>query len=241
MKSTLLLSALLALTACGPRKKVITQLENNYDDSQTQSRLQDLEHRVSVLESTVSLNVSIINNNSSNIAILQSQLSSEISFLLEQISLTNNAILELQSQSANQGLVSEAQEQELAALRQELDNTKAALNQAITEGGQAYSSIVNSINSLSNSNGTLQNSVNTLLSQMAQLQTNQHVVAVVDPCPTVTSTDYKEMLLKLGDGKLVAYFEDGGKRFLSVLKPGSYQTTDRRACSFIVTNNNTIQ
>lgn len=57
-------------------------------------------------------------------------------------------------------------------------------------------------------------------------------VSVIDPCPAVSSTQPKEMLLRIG-GKTVAYFEAGGKRFLSELASGvQYRTTDARGCLF---------
>lgn len=55
---------------------------------------------------------------------------------------------------------------------------------------------------------------------------------VIDPCGDGNGPD--EVLLKLNNGTVLVYFEDGGRRFLSILQPGSYQTTDRQRCRFSI-------
>lgn len=87
----------------------------------------------------------------------------------------------------------------------------------------------------------LQGATDNFIAQLAQLKAQDNVVVMIDPCPSVKSKDYKEMLFKLESGALVAYFEDGGKRFLTVLTPGNYRTTDSRQCNFTVDNNNVIR
>lgn len=88
---------------------------------------------------------------------------------------------------------------------------------------------------------SLQTIVTSLQDKQAELQLNTSVIDLIDPCPTVNSSSYKEMLFRLSNRKLVAYFEDGGKRFLTVLTAGNYETTDKRACKFTVDNNNNIR
>jgi len=60
------------------------------------------------------------------------------------------------------------------------------------------------------------------------------IVRFIDPCGAHTGFD--EVILQMSSGELVAYFEDGGKRFLTILDPGVYQTTDAQKCIFKVTN-----
>jgi hypothetical protein len=60
------------------------------------------------------------------------------------------------------------------------------------------------------------------------------VIKFIDPCGD--SSSYDEVILRMSSGELVAYFEDGSRRFLSILSPGVYQTTDAQKCIFKVTN-----
>ncbi len=60
------------------------------------------------------------------------------------------------------------------------------------------------------------------------------VVDVVDPCGAETSFD--EVLLVLQSGEIIAYFESGGKRYLTSLDYNkTYQTTDGTQCRFKIT------
>lgn len=60
------------------------------------------------------------------------------------------------------------------------------------------------------------------------------VIEVIDPCGKQANND--EVLLRLSDGKLYAYFEQGSHRFLAEITPGNYQTTDGTNCKFRVSN-----
>jgi hypothetical protein len=225
--------SLLVLVSCNERKKVVSEYENNFDNTKNEERMKNLEDRVSALETSVTLNISAINLNSSNIANLQTQLSSEIVALSEEIVDLKLSILALEASSEDNA-------NELVDQQQTLNNLQIQLNDAIAQGGAYYSNIMNSISTINTTNGTLQNSVNTLISQLAQLQLQESVVAIVDPCPTVSSTGYREYFFKMKSGKLVAYFENGNQRFLTTLTPGNYRTTDSRACNFSVDANNVI-
>lgn len=221
--------------------------DNEADLNGAEDRLDNLEDRVSALEAQVALSISQIDLNSSNIVLLQSALSNEVTSLQAEISALNTDLATTQSDITQLELAFGVNSQEvlnaqadIIVLQSQLSDTQTLLNSAIAQGGAAYSSIINSINSLSNSNSAIQNSVNTLVTQMAQIQLQDSVVGLVDPCPAVSSNTYKEFLFKMKSGKLVAYFEDGGKRFLTVVTAGNYRTTDARACNFTVTTNNTI-
>lgn len=65
------------------------------------------------------------------------------------------------------------------------------------------------------------------------------VAEVIDPCGDNVG-QFDEVIIKLHDGTFIAYFESGGKRFLSVLDDGSYRTTDRQRCSFRISNGELI-
>ncbi len=79
--------------------------------------------------------------------------------------------------------------------------------------------------------GTLQTSANLLTAQIAALQANVLVTAIIDPCGDGPGFD--EIILKTSAGYM-AYFQSGSERFLTLLPHGNYQTTDGTGCSFTV-------
>jgi hypothetical protein len=64
------------------------------------------------------------------------------------------------------------------------------------------------------------------------------VVGLVDPCGDQNGFD--EVLLRLGNGQLMAHYSAGNQQFLSILGPGNYVTTDGTSCSFTINNDLTI-
>lgn len=58
-------------------------------------------------------------------------------------------------------------------------------------------------------------------------------VELIDPCGD-NPGEFDEVIIRLPDRTLIAYFLDGEHEFLSVLGPGSYMTTDAQACRFEV-------
>ena len=90
------------------------------------------------------------------------------------------------------------------------------------------------ISSLNTNLGAMQSSLNSQAIAIAELQTHESITEFIDPCGN--GTGYDEVVLRSSSGKLVAFFESGPKRFLSILEAGSYVTTDSSACSFTVTS-----
>lgn len=118
----------------------------------------------------------------------------------------------------------------ISSLQEEMEQADAdnadALQNAINEATSGQNSLLAMIE-------TLQEQTTTLLANKAALELEDRVVGIFDPCPNVVSTDFTESFFQMSSGKLVAYFENGNTRFLTVLKTGtSYQTTDSRACVF---------
>jgi len=81
--------------------------------------------------------------------------------------------------------------------------------------------------------------INQLAMRTAYLETHQPITQLIDPCGDQPGI-YDEVIMRLSDGRYVAYFENGGARRLSVLVPGSYSTTDGGACVFTVQPNGTL-
>lgn len=73
-----------------------------------------------------------------------------------------------------------------------------------------------------------------LQAAVSGLQAENRIVGMLDPCGDMAG-QFDEILLVTSSGKVVAYFEQGSKRFLSVLTPNqTYVTTDMQACVFKV-------
>jgi hypothetical protein len=82
--------------------------------------------------------------------------------------------------------------------------------------------------------------INGLAVDVANLNAQDTVVESVYPCGDRPNR-FDEAFLKTKSGKLIAYFEDGGSRFLTVLTPGNYRTTDSAPyCYFSVNSQQQI-
>lgn len=73
--------------------------------------------------------------------------------------------------------------------------------------------------------------INTIQVDLAKLVTQDGIKELHDPCGDKAGK-YDEIIVVTTSGKLLAYFEDGGNRFLTLLGPGSYRTTDAQKCFF---------
>lgn len=60
------------------------------------------------------------------------------------------------------------------------------------------------------------------------------ILEVIDPCGP-NESGYDEVIFRLNTGDLMAYFESGSRRFLTLLTPGNYVTTDDQKCNFQIT------
>lgn len=126
----------------------------------------------------------------------------------------------------------EADNAELSAQLSNYITNNVAIIHLLSE--QALQQSADTVN-LATQINALQTQTNINVAQLALLQTRVTVQSFIVPCGQVPSV-YNETLLKMSDGTIVAYFEQGSQRFLSTLKPGNYQTTDSKACQFSVNN-----
>jgi hypothetical protein len=76
-----------------------------------------------------------------------------------------------------------------------------------------------------------------LLLQLSALE-GKTITEIIDPCGN--SAGFDEVLLKTGDGKVLAYFESGSNRFLGLLSAGNYRTTDGTKCNFAVSSSGMV-
>jgi hypothetical protein len=64
------------------------------------------------------------------------------------------------------------------------------------------------------------------------------IVDIVNPCGE--QGDYDEVLLQLANGQILTHYSHGNKQFLSLIGPGSYQTSDGYACNFTINSNGLV-
>lgn len=69
--------------------------------------------------------------------------------------------------------------------------------------------------------------------------TESGIAEVVDPCGDFPGHQ-DEVLLVLNSGEIIAYFQKGNRRMLTVLGDGNFQTTDKQKCNFSIVNNEII-
>lgn len=120
----------------------------------------------------------------------------------------------------------------------DLDKRVSQLEQQYSYNVDLINALDNGVDSLYSVVEALQSTQNDLAMELAALAGYKHIVGFIDPCEDGPGFD--EVLVQLSDGSLLAYFESGHKRFLSLLSPGNYRTTDAQGCYFSVDNNGDI-
>jgi hypothetical protein len=124
---------------------------------------------------------------------------------------------------------------------QRLKNLESVVSQGVSDMADIEAELANLAagqtalaTSLVSAQNTLQSQLNDAVSDIAVLKGYENIVEFYDPCGD--GAGYDEIILKTSSGKLIAYFEIGSKRFLTVLTDGSYRTTDSQECVFTVLN-----
>lgn len=125
----------------------------------------------------------------------------------------------------------ESLEERVAKLEQRLDNAYKSLD-----------SLTSSINNLDINQDTLEQSISLNLSRIIDLELalgeqGETVAEIIDPCGDNVG-QFDEVLIRLSNGGMIGYFEQGNKRFLTSLPNGNFRTTDKQACSFSIVNGN---
>lgn len=120
----------------------------------------------------------------------------------------------LESQAAQQQQMLDL----LDVMAQQQGANITAINQMLVQVNQDLTDVQDKI-------AYQQTRINSLAVDVANLQTQDAVVESVYPCGD-RANRFDEAFLKMKSGKLIAYFESGGDRFLTILSPGSYRTAD---------------
>ena len=146
------------------------------------------------------------------------------------------ALESLQSQIDELVAANEILQESLAGLGVTLTTLQTIIAGSVTM--EQYDALQVQINSLNASIDNLQEQSNVNTVRLVELESQDTVVQYYDPCGD--GPGYDEILMTTKSGKLVAYFESGSKRFLTILGPGSYITTDQSACFFTIDSSGQI-
>jgi mannitol-specific phosphotransferase system IIBC component len=221
---TLIILASLILSGCGAKRSDLNKLKDQITDQQRQleiersknntqdATLNDHENRIASLENSfVSLELDI-NEHSASLLAIQTDLAD-----------ATGAMALLQSQLDDQDADIDVLQNDIADLQAQID----ALDiQASTTDGTVT---------------LIQQTMNTtqlqLTNLMLQLQGEDRVTSMIDVCGDAPGI-YDEVLLKTSQGSIIAYFEQGNNRRLSVVPNGVFQVTDGSGCVFTVNNGN---
>jgi len=95
----------------------------------------------------------------------------------------------------------------------------------------ALDTLGNQVNDNSVDQDNLTNIIASHTAYIVKVESNLTVSEVIDPCGDY-SNHFDEVLLVMSDGSIVAYFDSGNKRFLTILQDGIYRTTDKQSCRF---------
>lgn len=101
----------------------------------------------------------------------------------------------------------------------------------LTEIEREFAELTSEYQTMSEEIDALESNLDTIsvALQMVHNQLEIPVIQIIRPCENST-----EILLRLSTGEIVAYFESGNRRYLSILENGSYRTTDGTNCYFKV-------
>ncbi len=126
----------------------------------------------------------------------------------------------------------DAVEDRIAQLETIVNHNIVSINELQQEIDSLDASFTLDIESLQDQIDLLQAQTTNQVAQIAALQSNENIVEFIDPCGDGPGFD--EVVLKTSSNKLIVYFESGSRRFLTILTPGAYITTDQQACRFTV-------
>lgn len=117
----------------------------------------------------------------------------------------------------------------------ELEDRVSALEQEVSQINTVLDSLQSQIDDGESDQDTVEQLVALNQSRLAALETSSRIAEIIDPCGD-DPANFDEVVLKTASGSFLAYFEQGGRRFLSELPDGNYRTTDRQRCRFSIDN-----
>lgn len=127
------------------------------------------------------------------------------------------------------------------SLSTSLQSTQFAVSVLETSSSQYATDIAllnSQIATLQSLINNIQTQTNNNIVQLTQIQNSDAITEIIDVCGD--GPGYDEVVLRSSNGKLMAYFESGTRRFLSLLPQGFYSTTDNTSCGFQVMANGNV-
>lgn len=124
------------------------------------------------------------------------------------------------------------------SLENEVDNNSDDIDAISSEIAQIQlelQDLYNGIDSLEVAQDVLEEEILLNNLEIIDLKSRNFIVRTIDPCGDNVN-QFDEILVEMSNGDIIAYFEQGGKRFLTVLTNGNYRTTDRQSCNFSIVN-----
>lgn len=130
------------------------------------------------------------------------------------------------------------------AKQDSLDDLKdrvAILEKRLDNAYKSLDSLTYSIDNLEINQDQLEQAIALNLVDIANIESTldgigHSVTEIIDPCGDDVG-EFDEVLLKMSNGDILAYFEQGNKRFLSTLPDnGNFITTDKQGCQFSMVN-----
>lgn len=115
-----------------------------------------------------------------------------------------------------------------------LDLITDNINNIITINNQLTTLDSNLISGFENIDNNFTDISNNFTDLVESLDNEERIIEVVFPCGYTTG--FSEVLFLTSKGTFLAYFEQGGNRYISTLPNGSYRTTDGNNCNFTILN-----
>lgn len=125
-----------------------------------------------------------------------------------------------------------------SATNDELININNQINSVTSQLNVLQTNFNTQLTNLANQIITLNSQIVDMNGDLVTLENSlqNSVTEIIDPCGDAPGFD--EVILKTKNGKFLAYFENGSKRFLTKLTNGTFMTTDGSSCTFTVSGTN---
>lgn len=125
-------------------------------------------------------------------------------------------------------------------LGEDITEKVAGLNDMIGREVGIINTTINGKTNWTKLNTFINTQLDDIVSSVATFNSYNTVTQIISPCGITTG--WYEVVLRTSGGDYLAYFEQGGNRFLVKLQRGTdYSTTDGRGCNFRVKTDGTIK
>lgn len=120
------------------------------------------------------------------------------------------------------------QDGDIGELRDLIDSLDVSLGDSLDDVAGRVANLEDNPTDLSSIEEDLVN-----INEQLSILSDNSIQELYDPCGD-DANNPDEILLVMGNGNVVAYFQQGSKRFLTKLGNGNYRTTDKQKCNFTI-------